>query len=258
MEETVNIKEVAIKAAREAGEYALGRLGNMGKIAHKTGFGDLVTDVDKNSEKLIIARIKKEFPSHSILAEESGEHVNGDACRWIIDPLDGTTNYAHGFPFFCVSIGIDLGGSIKIGVVYDPSRDELFVAEEGKGAFLNDKRIKVSENKKIRDSLIATGFPYDPERKLDKMDLFVTMLGKAQAVRRAGSAAIDLCYVACGRFDGFWEFGLCPWDTAAGQLIVKEAGGIVTMLGGEPFDPYKQEIVATNSIIHEEMLELLK
>ncbi len=257
MKELERIKEVAIDAAREAGTYALNRMGNLVEISHKGGFTNLVTDVDKKCEKGIIDRIKKEFPSHSILAEESGEEVTGGPFRWIVDPLDGTTNYAHAFPVFCVSIGVVSGGSVKVAVVYDPSRDELFTAEEGKGAFLNGRPINVSDMEKVRDSLLATGFAYNIEGKLANIKYFKVMMEKAQAVRRPGSAALDLCYVACGRFDGFWEFDLNPWDTAAGQLIVKEAGGTVALLNGKPFDIHEKEIVATNGKIHKEMLTLL-
>ncbi|MFH1552482.1 MAG: inositol monophosphatase family protein [Candidatus Omnitrophota bacterium] len=258
MEDLRRIKTLAEKAAREAGGYALEHIGKLKEISRKTGINDLVTDVDKMSEKIIIDRIHNEFPQHSILAEESGEHASDGIFRWIIDPLDGTTNYAHGFPVFCVSIGVAEGGSVKIGVVYDPSRDELFTAEEGKGAFLGGKRIKVSETGTVANSLIATGFAYDVAGKIDNIESFKTMLKNAQAVRRAGSAAIDLCYVACGRFDGFWELGLNPWDTAAGQLIVKEAGGVVTKLNGEPFEIYQKKILATNGRIHNEMRKLLE
>ncbi|MFC1479854.1 inositol monophosphatase family protein [Candidatus Omnitrophota bacterium] len=257
MEDLSRMKDLAEKAATEAGRYALRHIGKLKEVSRKTGINDLVTDVDKMSEKIIIDRIYKEFPHHSILAEESGEHASSGVFRWIIDPLDGTTNYAHGFPVFCISIGVEEDGAVKIGVVYDPSRDELFTAEEGKGAFLDGKRIKVSETQVVANSLIATGFAYDVAGKIANIESFKTMLNNAQAVRRAGSAAIDLCYVACGRFDGFWEMGLNPWDTAAGQLIVKEAGGVVTKLDGEPFEIYQKKILATNGRIHGEMQNLL-
>ncbi len=257
MEELNRITETAASAAREAGKYALRRIDDLGKIEHKEGFNNLVTDVDRTCEEIIIGRINKAFPSHSILAEESGEHASGGVFKWVIDPLDGTTNYTHGFPFFCMSIGVMSGGSIIVGVVYDPTRDELFTAEQGKGAFLNGNRIKVSRSEAVQDSLIATGFAYNVEGKIANVDRFKVMLQKAQAVRRAGSAVIDLCYVACGRFDGFWESGLAPWDTAAGLLIVKEAGGTVTTLKGDRFDIFKKEILATNGRIHKEMLNLL-
>ena len=257
MQELNKIKETAIEAAREAGKYALERIGNLGKIEHKEGISNLVTDVDRRCERIIIDRIKKEFPSHSILAEESGEKTEDETFRWIIDPLDGTTNYSHGLPVFCISIGVLSGGSVKVGVVYVPTMNELFVAEEGKGAFLNGEAIKVSKQESVQDSLIATGFAYSAAGKRENLEYFQKMLESAQAVRRLGSAAIDLCYVACGRFDGFWELGLNPWDTAAGQLIVTEAGGKVTLLDGKPFDIYQKTVVATNSKIHKELLTLL-
>lgn len=258
MDDIKMIKEVAQEAAKEAGRYLLERLGNIKEISRKGGINDLVTDVDKRSEQIIITKIKSEFPSHSILAEESGEENNDSTFKWIIDPLDGTTNYTHSFPFFCVSIGVSLGSSMKLGVVYDPSRNEFFTAEENKGAFLNGNRIDVSKWGSVGDSLIATGFAYDISGKIANIDHFKKILQYAQAVRRAGSAALDLCYVACGRFDGFWEIGLQPWDMAAGYLIVKEAGGLVSLLNGGPFDIYQNDIVATNRIIHDELIELLK
>jgi myo-inositol-1(or 4)-monophosphatase len=257
MREMAKIRDVAQGAAVEAGKYALKRIGDLGEISYKKGFTDLVTDVDKKCEEIIISRIGREFPDHSILAEESGEHSATGVFKWVIDPIDGTTNYTHAFPFFCTSIGVMFDGAVKVGVVYDPSRDELFIAEEKNGAFLNDKQIRVSRAEKVQDSLVATGFAYDIESKIANIDKFKRILENAQALRRAGSAALDLCYVACGRFDGFWEFQLNPWDTAAGQLIVAEAGGIVTLLNGEPFDIFQKEIVASNGKIHKEMLSLL-
>lgn len=258
MEESAKISNVAQKAAKAAGKYLLRHLGKIKEVSSKRGITDLVTDVDKGSEKIIIDRIKKIFPEHSILAEESGEHDVGGEVRWVIDPLDGTTNYSHSFPAFCVSIGVIINGAVRIGVVYDPSRDELFTATEGHGALLNKKPIKVSSVSTVQESLVATGFGYNVDEKMSNIGYFKTLLEKAQAVRRPGSAAIDLINVACGRLDGFWELGLSPWDTAAGQLLVKEAGGTVTTMEGDPFDVYKKGIVATNSIIHDEMLSLLK
>ena len=257
MKDIAKIKDVARDAAVEAGKYALERIGDLGKISRKKGFTDLVTDVDKKCEEIIIGIIGREFPDHAILAEESGEHSAEGGFKWVVDPIDGTTNYTHAFPFFCASIGVIFDGSVKVGVVYDPSRDELFSAEKGNGAFLNNRRIKVSKSEKVRDSLVATGFACDIKGKMANIDKFKNMLENAQALRRAGSAALDLCYVACGRFDGFWEFQLNPWDTAAGQLIVSEAGGTITLLNGEPFDIFQKEIVATNGRIHKEMLSLL-
>ncbi|MDP8298592.1 MAG: inositol monophosphatase family protein [Candidatus Tantalella remota] len=253
------IMEVATKAARESGEYILGQLDKLKEVSCKAGdTHNLVTNVDKTSEKMIIESIMKEFPSHSILAEESGEKPAGDDFLWVIDPLDGTTNYTHAFPFFCVSIGVVVDGAVRAGVVYDPSRDEMFTAAEGKGAAVNGAPIRISEADKLERSLVGTGFAYDIAGKLDNVESFKMMLKHAQAVRRAGSAALDLCYVACGRFDGFWEMGLHPWDTAAGQIIVKEAGGRVSRIRGKEADIFKKDIVATNGKVHDEMLALFK
>lgn len=257
MEDLKEIMEIAIKAATEAGKHALKCLEGHVEISHKSGFNDLVTNADKSCEKMIIDIIKGSFPSHSILAEESGEAGGPGPCRWVIDPIDGTTNFAHGFPFFCSSIAVEVDKDIKVGVVYNPSLDELFSAQHGAGAFLNGKKITVSDIGKLNDSLIATGFAYRVSGEVVSLDRFGRMLDVAQDMRRAGSAALDLCYVACGRFDGFWEIGLCPWDTAAGKLILKEAGGTVSKLDGAEFDIYDKEIVATNGKIHDETLSVL-
>jgi len=252
------IKEIAVEAAREAGLYALGRMGNIEEVQYKRNHNDIVTDVDKHCEKLIIGRIQEEFPAHGILAEESGETAAeaGDFL-WIIDPIDGTTNYAHGFPFFCVSIGVMCEGEMKMGVVYDPTRDELFTAEAGKGAFLNGKKIRVSSASKVMDSIIGTGFSYDPKRRSEVLPYFENVIKHAQAIRRAGSAALDLSYVACGRFDGFWEFGLNPWDISAGLLLIQEAGGKISKMSGGPSSIHDKEIVASNGNIHQELLNIL-
>jgi len=251
------VKRTAVKAAVEAGRYALKHTGLIRKVSYKKGINNLVTDVDKKCEKMIINRIKKEFPSHSIIAEESGNDFRDAGHKWIIDPLDGTVNYTHAFPFFCVSIGYAEGGKVKYGVVYDPTRNELFTAAEACGAFLNKKRIRVSRRRKLSDSLVVTGFAYSKKGKVSNIRHFRKMLNAAQAVRRDGSAAIDLCYVACGRFDAFWEIGLSPWDTAAAQLIVKEAGGKISLINGKEFDIFKKEIVATNGYVHKETLRTL-
>jgi len=254
-----DFRKTAIEAAREAGKYIFAHIGKLKEISHKGGINNLVTDVDKASEKMIVERITGRFPDHSILAEEGGRRAgtgNG-GFQWVIDPLDGTVNYAHGFPFFCVSIALAHKGDVTLGVVFDPVRDELFTAEKAKGAFLNGEKIGTSGTKELQSSLIATGFAYNVEEKVANADHFRIMLTRAQAVRRAGSAALDLCYVACGRLDGFWEFGLSPWDTAAGQLVVREAGGEVTLLNGGEFDISKKEIAATNGAIHQEMLSSL-
>ncbi|MFA6637063.1 MAG: inositol monophosphatase family protein [Candidatus Omnitrophota bacterium] len=255
---TEKVTEVAISAAKEAGEYILGHMGKIKKISHKSGINDLVTDVDKSSEEMIVKRIKETFPDHSILAEEGGKSGSEKSgFTWVIDPLDGTVNYAHGFPFFCVSIGFAVEGEIKAGVVYDPVRDEMFSAESLKGAFLNDGKISVTGTDKVQRALIATGFPYLTENREANLELFRRIISKAQAIRRPGAAALDLCYVAAGRLDGFWELNLSPWDTAAGHLIVKEAGGKVSMTDNSPYDIFKKNILATNGHIHEEMVSIL-
>lgn len=258
MTSTRKIMDVAVEAAKEAGSYAASHIDKLKEISHKDGINNLVTDVDKTSEKMIIERIKSNFPGHSVLAEESGEHAPGGEVKWIIDPLDGTVNYAHGFPIYCVSIGVSINDSITLGVVYDPSRDELFSSIEGGGAFLNGKKIKVSNRRHLQESLIATGFAYNPDGRVANIAYFKKMLQVAQAVRRAGSAALDLCYVACGRLDGFWELGLCPWDTAAAQLIVKEAGGQISKFNGDEWNIYDKEITASNSLIHEELIKAIE
>lgn len=251
------IKDVLTKACYKAGAYIKSNMGKIKTIEYKS-VSNLVTNVDKGSEKIIISIIKNHFPTHSILAEESGKNDMCDSeYRWVIDPVDATTNFAHGFPFFCVSIGLEHNGEIVMGGVYDPIRDELFFAQKNKGAYLNKKRIFVSKRRKIEDSLLATGFSYNPKQRLVNLDFFTSFLKKAQAIRRAGSAALDLCYVACGRFDGFWEIALCPWDTAAGILIIEEANGKVSDFEGNKFSIYGKRIVASNGLIHKSMLDIL-
>jgi len=198
----------------------------------------------------VIRSLRQAFPDHSILSEESPELLTGSPYKWIIDPIDGTTNFAHAFPFFCVSIGLEHHGRIVAGVVYDPMRDELFTAEAGRGARLNGKRIMVSDVTSLSRSFLATGFSYGITRKDRNIRHFKKLLLSTMAIRRAGSAALDLCYVACGRFDGFWELNLHPWDSAAGMLIVEEAGGKVTRFDGKPYTPYHKDILATNKRIH--------
>ncbi|MDD4012925.1 MAG: inositol monophosphatase family protein [Candidatus Omnitrophica bacterium] len=251
------ILKIAEEAALEAGKYAFSRIGSTVEISHKGARNNLVTDVDKASEKIIIGKVTEAFPGHGIVAEESGELL-GSGYTWVIDPLDGTTNYAHAFPFFCVSIGVMKDGKPLVGVVYDPSRNELFSAVAGGGASLNGRKIKVSGIRYLEDSLIATGFAYNIDMKMENLGYLSRMLEISQAVRRAGSAALDLCYVACGRFDGFWEMGLNPWDTAAGSLVVMEAGGIVTTMQNSHFDIYARNIVATNGLIHSQVISTLK
>jgi len=245
--------------AKRAGSLALRHAGKIRRIAYK-GRMNLVTDVDTKCEKLILQGIKKRFPSHKIISEEAGRLPGGDSqfC-WLIDPLDGTTNYAHNFPFYSISIALMRSDKVVVGVVYDPERDELFSASEGRGAFLNRKRISVSKIKRLSESLLCTGFPYKFGRAMKKsISNFKKFMLKAQAVRRAGSAALDLCYVAMGRFDGFWEIDLHPWDTAAGLLIVQEAGGRVSTFANKRFNPFSKEVLASNSKIHKSMLGVLR
>ncbi len=248
----------AKETAVQAGNILLEKFGRRIHISKK-GEIDLVTEADLASEKFIIERIKTRYPLHAILAEESGDAVligDGD-WKWIIDPLDGTTNYAHGYPCFCVTIAVEYDGEIVIAVTYDPTRDELFAAERGGGASLNNKTISVSETDKLGDALLVTGFPYDISKRDNFAEHFTDMLLKSRAVRRDGSAAIDLAYVACGRFDGFWEDGLNPWDMAAGVLLVEEAGGRVSYYDGSKFSIYRPPLCASNGSIHEDMLEIL-
>jgi myo-inositol-1(or 4)-monophosphatase len=252
------ILQIAIKAAHKAGEYVLSKVNNVRDISHKRGINDLVTEADRNSEDIIIEEIRNNFPDHSILAEESGEKGEEGIYKWVIDPIDGTTNFAHGLPIFCISIGVQQAGRTVGAVVFDPNREETFNAVAGEGAFLNGSRIRVSQASTLETSLISTGFAYDYKKKTANLDKFKIMLGKAQAVRRPGSAALDLCYVACGRFDGYWEQFLAPWDTAAGYLIVQEAGGRVSRFDGSEYNIFDKEILASNGHIHEAMMEVTR
>jgi myo-inositol-1(or 4)-monophosphatase len=260
-------KKIAVQAALKGGEILRKHRGKVKNIGYKDEV-NLVTEVDKISEEAILQIIKKHFPDHAILTEESEEFIPGGnkskfIYKWIIDPLDGTTNYAHGLPIYCVSIALEENGKIVLGVVYNPNLGELFVAEKGKGAFLSwgktKKRISVSQATQLSKSLLATGFPYDIRTsKINNLDHFANFYKKAQAVRRGGSAVLDLCYLAMGRFDGFWELKLSPWDTAGGSLMVEEAGGKVTDFLGGPFNIYLKEILASNGKIHQQMREVLK
>ncbi len=248
----------AIETARDAGHLLLEKFGRITTITKK-GDINLVTEADLASEALIIERIKSHFPKHAILAEESGEAVviGGDnAWKWIIDPLDGTTNYAHGYPCFAVTLALEHDGDIVVGVTFDPTRNELFAAEKRQGATLNGKAIKVSDTEELGNSLICTGFPYDIKRVNFARHL-TTFLLNSRGVRRDGSAAIDMAYVACGRFDGFWEEGLNPWDMAAGKLLIEEAGGWVTNYDGSEFSIYRPPVCASNGRIHNQMLAVL-
>lgn len=251
----------AIRTAREAGHLLLEKFGRKIEVAKK-GDINLVTEADLASEKLIVDRIRTYHPRHGILAEESGESVaTGDgenSWKWIIDPLDGTTNFAHGYPCFCVTIALEHRGELVVAATYDPTRDEVFGAEKGSGAMLNNRKIAVSDTLKLKDSLIVTGFPYDIARRNDFTRNFGKMALASRGIRRDGSAAIDLAYVACGRFDGFWEEGLNPWDVAAGVLLVEEAGGTVSYYDGSKLDIYRPPICASNGLIHDEMLSILE
>ena len=250
----------AIDVAREAGGLLVQRLG-AAKVSNK-GDIDLVTEADVASENLIIERIRSYYPQHGILAEESGEAVvvggKRSDWKWIIDPLDGTTNYAHGYPCFCVSVALEHKGVIEIGVVYDPMRDEMFAAERGAGATLNDRKMRVSSVEGLNHAMLCTGFPYNVRERPDFARDFANFTMSAQAVRRDGSAAIDLAYVACGRFDGFWEDGLSPWDIAAGALLIEEARGRVTNFDNEPLSIYTQKVLASNGLVHDDMLRVLR
>ena len=248
----------ATQIAREAGNLLVQKLGSA-KITSK-GDINLVTEADIAAENLIIERIRSHYPQHAILAEESGETVlvgKQSEWKWIIDPLDGTTNYAHGYPCFCVSIALEHKGVLEVGVVYDPMRDEMFAAERGRGATLNDRQMRVSTVDELSQAMVCTGFPYNVRERPDFAREFAKFTMEAQAVRRDGSAALDLAYVACGRFDGFWEDGLSPWDVAAGALLIFEARGRVTNFKDQPLDIYNEQVLASNGLIHEAMMRVL-
>ena len=250
----------AIETARDAGRLLLEKFGR-GIAVSKKGDINLVTEADLASEAMMIERIKSYYPKHSILAEESGEAViaGGDSTwKWIIDPLDGTTNFAHGYPCWCVTLALEHDAEIVVGVTYDPTRDELFAAERGRGATMNNQPIRVSKEDQLGDALLVTGFPYDIKRRPDLAKHLTEFLLNSRGVRRDGSAAIDMAYVACGRFDGFWEAGLKPWDMAAGVLLIEEAGGQVSHYDASPHSIYKPPICASNGLIHSQMVEILR
>jgi myo-inositol-1(or 4)-monophosphatase len=250
----------AIQMAHDAGRVLAEKFGKTIQVTHK-GDINIVTEADLAAERLIIDRIGSHYPRHSILSEEAGKVdsiVGTDSeWRWIIDPLDGTTNYSHGYPVFAVSIGLEKAGEIVVGVVYDPMREELFAAEKGGGATLNGRRIQVSNVDDLNRAMLCTGFPYSVREKSNFAHHFTSFIMHSQAVRRDGAAAIDLAYVACGRFDGFWEDGLNPWDAAAGLLLIEEAGGRVSEYDGSKFNLYAPPILASNGLIHEQMMHVL-
>jgi len=253
--------QTAIDIVTRAGEIQLARQASGFRVSKK-GEIDLVTEVDFECERMCRTVISERFPEHDVLAEEFGAGSSTGPCsrwRWVFDPLDGTTNYAHGLPIYCSSLGLEIDGRTEVGAVYDPSRRELFTAVRRGGAWLNGQALAISDTSTLIDALIVTGFPYDVHQKAgDLVGLFGAFLSRARAVRRLGSAALDLCYVAAGRFDAFWEQHLKPWDVSAGALIVEEAGGRVTGMDGSPFDAAAAHLIASNGRVHEEMLTVIR
>ena len=249
------LKSTLLKAATAAGMLIKERINGNFSIEKKSGPNDLVTEVDKASEALIMNIIQENFPDHFILSEEVGEIKMDSSYKWIIDPIDGTVNFANGIPLCCVSIGVEKDGEMILGAVYNPMMDEFFFAEKGAGAFLNEKPIHVSDQTQVLHSCLVTGFPYTYlDMENGPLDIFARLVRKGIPVRRLGSAAIDLCWVAAGRFDGYYEHKLNAWDSAAGFLLVEEAGGKVTDFKGAPYSPYQPQLVATNGLIHNELL----
>jgi len=253
---------LAIEVAREAGDYAYSLKQSDLQISTKTNEMDLVTQVDKRNEQVIRDAVHSKFPDHLFLGEETAGEGRPEATRkgvrWIVDPVDGTVNFAHGLPIWCVSVGVEVDGVIECGAIYNPNLRELFTAQRGKGAFLNGNPIRISKQENLRQGLYVTGFPYNVDENPENViEQFAGFLHKGLLVRRLGSAALDLAYVACGRFDGFWEIGLSPWDSAAGQLLVREAGGRVTHYDGSDYNVYRKSIVATNSLLHEMILRII-
>ena len=247
----------AIEAVVRAGDLQIAKF-NTGVSVEKKGAIDLVTEVDLEVERMFRAMIAERFPDHEVLAEELGGGTGGSRHRWVFDPLDGTTNYAHGVPIFCASLALEVDGQAAVAAVYDPNRKELFTAEAGLGSWMNGQRLKASANRTVLESMLVTGFPYNIHEKADEfLKVFGRVLKQARAIRRLGSAAIDICWVAAGRMDGFWEASLKPWDTRAAALILEEAGGKVTGMDGKSWIPEDGHIVATNGLIHDEVLRIL-
>jgi len=240
--------------AREAGALLMDHFRQHVKIEYK-GSADLVTIADRQSEALVLARIRSHFPTHDVMGEEGTRIETGSDYKWYVDPLDGTTNFAHGYPVFCVSLAVEFKGQRVAGVIYDPTRDEMFAAEKESGSRLNGQPMRVSTTPKLGECLLATGFPSQKRHKNPNIYFYHHLTLRSHGVRRAGSAALDLCNVASGRFDGFWEFNLNPWDTAAGVLIVEEAGGRVTDFSGGPFQIASRETLASNGLVHEALLK---
>ncbi|MBL7685124.1 MAG: inositol monophosphatase [Deltaproteobacteria bacterium] len=250
--------EIAKQASLISGEIQMSHLEKTREIDFK-GEINIVTEVDKKCEAEIVSLIQKTYPHHDILAEEGSGVRRDSEYKWIIDPLDGTTNYAHRYPLFCTSIALEYRGEIVVGVVYEPNRKELFEAEKGSGAFCNGQKISVSKNAQLKNSLLCTGFAYNlAQTTNNNLDHFRKFLHQARGVRRDGVAAVDLCYVAMGRYDGFWELDLFPWDVAAGALMIREAGGVVSDFSGREFQIYSKELLASNRLLHPSMLQTLK
>ncbi len=254
------LKKVLLEATHEAGGIILSYFGGSFDIDHKEGINNLVTEVDKMAEAKIIEIITKAFPEHSIIGEETGQNIQESDYQWIIDPIDGTVNFAHGIPLCCVSIGLTYQGSVIMGAVYNPMMNEFFFAEKGKGATLNGQPIQVSKKSDFKTAFLVTGFPYKwPETSLEHpVMVFERMVLQGLPIRRLGSAAIDLCWVACGRFDGFWEYNLSAWDVAAGYLMVLEAGGTITDFEGKIGNVFDKQTLATNGLIHKDILRVIR
>ena len=247
--------ETAAQIAREAGGI-LSKFAAEGIGFELKGEYDLVTEADRTSERFVVEQLKANFPTHDIVAEEGGGHLSGSDYRWYVDPLDGTTNFAHGFPVYNVTLALEHQGQVIAGVIFDPTRDEMFSAERGSGAFLNNQAIHVSKASKLDDALVATGFPSRRRHQNVNVHFYYQLAMLTHGVRRAGAAAIDLAYVACGRLDGFWEFGLNPWDMAAGILLVEEAGGAWSDMYGNSTDVRAPHLLADNGLVHEEFVAL--
>lgn len=249
--------QIAERACRLAGQIQIEGLNKARKVSYK-GSINLVTDVDPLCERAIVDLLQGTYPQHDILAEEGSGNRKDSEYKWVIDPLDGTTNYAHGYPLFCTSIALEHRGEILVGAVYEPNREEMFLAEKGAGASLNGERLRVSAVEDLGQALLATGFAYNVrETSNNNLDHFRNFILQAQALRRDGVAAVDLCYVAAGRYDGFWELNLFPWDVAAGFLVIQEAGGKVSNFSGKPFGIYSKEILASNAALHPAMVKVL-
>jgi myo-inositol-1(or 4)-monophosphatase len=250
---------VAVEAALAAGRLQRQYVHRDHLVIREKAARDLVTEADLVVEQDIRDRLARFFPSHTVLGEEAAESGSGSPYRWIVDPIDGTTNFAHGLPLFCVSIALEIEGRVDVGVIYAPMSDELFTAERGEGARLNGKRLQVTRESTLGDALLVTGFPPQAGSRLaEQLALFGAFLERARAVRRLGSAALDLAFVAAGRFDGFWESSLHAWDVAAGALLVHEAGGLITDLEGDAFDPFGGQLLASNGVLHPRLLETVR